>query len=125
MSKAELREAQDRGKLRGALARAFKGGNLAVPEDLPDRIENALRRALEQRLGLEMRAGRLILGSDRIENEARLGRVAALYHAADAAADGVGKLEQALRVGIAARADDDDPVQQGAGMADGVRGPGG
>jgi hypothetical protein len=46
-----------------------------------------------------MRAGRLILGSDRIAGEARSGGVAALYHAADASADGSRKLDQAWRVG--------------------------
>ena len=46
-----------------------------------------------------MRAGRLILGSDRIAEEARAGGVAALYHAADASEDGSRKLDQAWRVG--------------------------
>jgi len=61
--------------------------------------ENALRKALTERLGLEMRAGVLILGSDRIASEARGGSVAALYHAADASEDGARKLDQAWRVG--------------------------
>lgn len=105
VTRAELREAQDRGKLGAALARAFRSGKLSVPDDLPELVENALRRALAQRLGLELRAGRLIFGFDRIEGEARMGRVAALYHAADASADGVGKLDQALRVGMSGTAD--------------------
>ena len=99
VSRSELADAMKAGKLRGALARAFKGARLNVPDDLPEKTEKALRRALADRLGLETRAGRLILGSDRIENEARLGRVAALYHADDAAEDGLRKLDQALRVG--------------------------
>jgi predicted RNA-binding protein YlxR (DUF448 family) len=99
VSKAELEQAIAAGKLRGALARAFKGARLHVPADLPELVEKALRRALADRLGLETRAGRLILGSDRIEVEARRGRVGALYHAADAGEDGARKLDQALRVG--------------------------
>jgi len=99
VSKDELSRAIAGGKLRGALARAFKGARLNVPADLADLVEKALRRALADRLGLETRFGRLILGSDRIENEARQGRVAALYHAADAGEDGSRKLDQALRVG--------------------------
>jgi len=100
VSRAELEQALASGKLRGALARAFKTGKLDIPDDLPALIENALLRAFLQRLGLEMRAGRLILGSDRIAGEARMGRVAALYHASDASEDGSRKLDQALRVGM-------------------------
>jgi len=95
----ELAEALASGKLRGALARAFKTGRLAIPADLPERAEAALRRALLDRLGLELRAGLLILGSDRIARAAREGSVAALYHAKDASADGARKLDQAWRVG--------------------------
>jgi hypothetical protein len=39
------------------------------------------------------------LGSDKIAEEARRGRVAALYHARDASEDGARKLDQAWRVG--------------------------
>jgi hypothetical protein len=94
-----LAEALSSGKLKAALARAFKSGNLAIPADLPQRAETALVRAFLDRLGLEMRSGKLILGSDRIANEARMGKVAALYHAADASDDGSRKLDQAFRVG--------------------------
>lgn len=99
VSRTELREALANGKLKGALAHAFKGAKLAIPRDLPARTEIALRKALLDRLGLEMRAGRLILGSDRIADQARAGGVAALYHASDASEDGSRKLDQAWRVG--------------------------
>jgi len=99
VGRAELEQALANGRLKAALQRAFKGGALAVPDDLAELTEIALRRALLDRLGLEMRAGRLILGSDRIANEARGGGVAALYHASDASEDGSRKLDQAWRVG--------------------------
>ncbi len=99
VSRPELTQALATGKLKAALSRAFKTGKLAIPDDLPERLEDALRKAFLQRLGLEMRAGRLILGSDRIGQEARSGSVAALYHAADASEDGCKKLDQAWRVG--------------------------
>ena len=99
VSKAELEAALANGKLKAALARAFKGAKLAIREDLPERTENALRKAFLERLGLEMRTGALILGSDRIAGEARSGSVAALYHAADASEDGARKLDQAWRGG--------------------------
>jgi predicted RNA-binding protein YlxR (DUF448 family) len=99
VSRAELEAALANGKLKAALARAFKGAPLAIPPDLAERTEAALRKALLDRLGLEMRAGRLILGSDRIADQARSGGVAALYHASDASEDGSRKLDQAWRVG--------------------------
>lgn len=99
VSRAELETALSKGKLRGALARAFKGTKLDVPDDLPDRIELGLTRLLSDRLGLEMRAGKLILGSDRIAEQARAGKIALLLHAADASEGGRRKLDQAWRVG--------------------------
>jgi predicted RNA-binding protein YlxR (DUF448 family) len=100
VSKADLSAAMANGKLKGALARAFKDGSLTIPDDLADKAQAALVRALVDRLGLEMRAGFVMLGSDRIANEARSGKVAMLYHAADASADGARKLDQAWRVGL-------------------------
>lgn len=100
VSRAELEEAIASGKLRGALARAFKGAKLTIPENLGALAQDALTRAFLQRLGLEMRAGKLILGSDRIAQQARSGAVAWLGHAADASEDGCRKLDQAYRVGM-------------------------
>jgi len=99
VTRAELEDALASGKLKSALARAFRTGAIFIPEDLAMRVEDALRRALLDRMGLELRSGRLILGSDKIANEARMGRVAALFHASDASADGSRKLDQAWRVG--------------------------
>jgi hypothetical protein len=97
--RAELEEAQKKGKLRGALARAFKGAALTIPDDLGERIESALRQAALDRLGLEARSGTLITGSEKIEVAARRGEVHLLLHAADAGADGNRKLDQAWRMG--------------------------
>jgi predicted RNA-binding protein YlxR (DUF448 family) len=99
VNRPALQAAMDKGSLRGALARAFKGAPLNVPADLAQRIEDALVRASLDRLGLEMRGGMLILGAERIAEQARSGRVAALYHASDAREDGRRKLDQAWRVG--------------------------
>jgi 4-hydroxybenzoate polyprenyltransferase len=54
---------------------------------------------LTDRLGLELKAGKLLMGSDRIAENARSGKVAWLAHAADAGDDGSRKLDQAWRVG--------------------------
>src|SRR5690349_8833244 len=61
-ARTELAEAVESGKLKGALGRAFKGAHLAIPDDLAELTERALVRAFLDRLGLEMRAGKLILG---------------------------------------------------------------
>lgn len=99
VSRSELETALTKGKLKGALARAFKGAQLEIPADLPERIEAALLRAFTDRLGLEMKSGRLLVGSDRIAENARAGNVVWLAHAADASEDGSRKLDQAWRVG--------------------------
>jgi uncharacterized protein len=94
-----LEAALAKGKLRGALARAFKTNDVAARPDLGERIEQALRQAALDRLGLEARAGNLLTGSDRIEVAARRGEVELLIHADDAGEDGCRKLDQAWRVG--------------------------
>ena len=103
VSRPALESALAKGKLAGAIKRAFAnsigGAPLSIGDDLPERIEAALRRAVTDRLGLELRAGRLLLGSDRIADNARAGKVAWLGHAAGASEDGSRKLDQAWRVG--------------------------
>ena len=94
-----LEAAQAKGKLKGALARAFKTGDLSIPADLGERIEAALRQTALDRLGLEARSGTLLTGSEKIETAARRGEVHLLIHAADAGEDGNRKLDQAWRVG--------------------------
>lgn len=94
-----LDEANAKGKLKGALLRAFKVGTAEVPSDLGERIEQALRQQVLDRLGLEARGGTLINGSERVEAAARQGKVHLLIHAADAGEDGRRKLDQAWRVG--------------------------
>lgn len=99
VSREALEKALAKGKLKGALARAFKGARLSIPDDLTDRIEQVLVRAFTERLGLELKSGKLLMGSDRIAQNAREGRVEWLAHAADASEDGSRKLDQAWRVG--------------------------
>ena len=99
VGKAELEAAVRNGKLKGALQRAFKTGDVTVPEDLADRTEDALRRHALDRLGMEARAGTLLTGFDRVEAAARSGKVRLLVHASDAGDDGRKELDQAWRVG--------------------------
>ena len=94
-----LDEANTKGKLKGALARAFKTGTVEIPADLGERIELALRQQVLDRLGLEARGGTLINGSEKVEIAARQGKVHLLIHASDAGEDGNRRLDQAWRVG--------------------------
>jgi uncharacterized protein len=96
--RALIETAVAKGRLRGALVRAFKGAPIDVPADLVERIAEGLKRRALDRLGLELRTGNLILGADRILDKIRAGRVHLLLHAADASVDGRGKLDQKLRV---------------------------
>ncbi|WIW96290.1 DUF448 domain-containing protein [Altererythrobacter rubellus] len=99
VSRPELETALAKGQLKGALARAFKGAKLELPADLPDLVQHALTKALLDRLGLELRAGNVVLGTSRIDEQARSGRAELLLHASDASEDGRKKLDQAWRVG--------------------------
>jgi predicted RNA-binding protein YlxR (DUF448 family) len=99
VSRLELEQAIAKGKFKGALARAFKGEALSVPEDLPTRIADALQADVLARLGLEAKSSNLINGFDKIDQAARRGQVRLLLHASDAKADGTRKLDQAWRVG--------------------------
>ena len=98
VGRAELDAANAKGKLKAALARAFKA-DVKVPADLGDLTEAALRQTALDRLGMEARAGTLINGSDRVETAARSGKVHLLIHAADAGEDGRKRLDQAWRTG--------------------------
>jgi uncharacterized protein len=99
VGRAELDAANAKGRLKGALARAFKTGDVTVPADLGARVEKALRQATLDRLGMEARSGNLINGADRVEIAARNGNVHLLIHAADASEDGRRRIDQAWRVG--------------------------
>ena len=99
VARPELEQALAKGKLKGALARAFKTGAVEIAPDLPERIQRELARAALDRLGMEARSGTLINGADRVDQAARGGKVHLLLHASDAGADGRRKLDQAWRVG--------------------------
>ena len=99
VSGAELTKAQEKGKLAGLLRRAFKTDKIDIIDDLSGRIDRGLEKAFLDRLGLEARAGHLILGAEKIDSASRSGQVRLLLHASDASADGSGKRDQAWRVG--------------------------
>lgn len=106
VSRVELEQAIVKGKLKGALTRAFKTSDISIPPELPDMVGEALERQAMERLGLEAKASNLVTGSEKIEVAARRGQVRLLLHAGDAAADGSRKLDQAWRVGSDAEGED-------------------
>jgi len=106
VTRVELEVALAKGKLRGALARAFKTGEFMLAPELPQLIADALQRATLDRLGLEAKSGTLLTGTDRIADAARAGKLHALYHAADAGEDGMRRLAQAWRVGSGSEGED-------------------
>jgi predicted RNA-binding protein YlxR (DUF448 family) len=95
--RAILEAAMAKGKLKGALARAFKSNTLKVPDNLADQIASGLERRSLDRLGLENKAGNLIWGHERVGEALLKGKVRLLLHAADAKPDGMGKLEARRR----------------------------
>ena len=97
--RADLDIAIAKGKLKGALSRAFKTGELTIPTDLSERIADQLQRAFLDRLGLEAKSGNITTGTAKIDAAARSGQAHLLLHASDARPDGAGKLAQAWRVG--------------------------
>lgn len=99
VTRAELDTAIAKGKLKGALSRAFKTSEITIAPGLSDMIAEQLQRAFLDRLGLEGKSGKVIIGTERIAKAARSGQVRLLLHASDARPDGMGKLAQAWRVG--------------------------
>jgi len=87
--------------LLGKLKAAFKTKQIILPDDIGALVDQALMSELLQRLGLEAKASQLFTGAEKIETAARLGQVALLLHAGDAAENGRRSLDQAWRVGLA------------------------
>lgn len=90
------RDCLDKAVRRKLFARAL-GREVRVPEDLVARVEQGLRRRLLELLGLSARAGQAVCGFEKVRAALAGGRVAVLIQAADAAADGRGKLARLAR----------------------------
>jgi hypothetical protein len=79
-----------------AFARSLKRSVL-VPDDLAHRVESLLGRRLADAISLARKAGLLVAGFAKVEEMIDLGRAVVLVHAADAAGDGVAKLDRKFR----------------------------
>ncbi len=100
VDRATLDLAARKGRLKGALARAFKDGSVTAPDDLAERIATGLQARAFDRIGLENRAGNLILGGERIGEALDAGAAGLLLISADAGTD--------TRQGLAAKARNND-----------------
>jgi len=76
-----------------AFAKSLKRQATAAP-DLPERIESLLVKRVLEALSLANKAGLVVTGFDKVETLLDGGRAVALLHGANAAADGMRKLDR-------------------------------
>jgi hypothetical protein len=100
------REAVAEAVRRKAFAKSLKQ-NVSVPADLPDLVERLLQKRLAEAVSLANKAGLLVAGFAKVEELIEAEEAVALIHAADAAADGVGKLDRKFK---ALRGPNDTPA---------------
>jgi predicted RNA-binding protein YlxR (DUF448 family) len=100
------REAVAEAVRRKAFAKSLKQ-NVSVAADLPDLVERLLQKRLAEAVSLANKAGLLVAGFAKVEELIEAGEAVALIHAADAAADGVGKLDRKFK---ALRGPNDTPA---------------
>jgi len=75
-------------------ARALKT-RVTVPADLADEVDGLMVTALLGMMSLARKAGQLVSGAAKVDAAVRSGEAVAVFHAAEAAADGVRKIDQA------------------------------
>lgn len=90
------RDCLERAIRRKLFARSL-GREVVTPDDLIGRVEQGLRRRLLDRIGLSAKAGQALCGFEKVRAALGAGRTAVLIQAADAAADGRGKLARLAR----------------------------
>lgn len=75
-------------------ARALRR-DVAVPDDLAQRVDQMLERSALQALSISQKAGLVVVGFRQVDSAIRAGKASLVLHATDAAEDGVRKLDQA------------------------------
>ena len=81
---------------RKAFARSLQR-NVEAPRDLPDLVERLMQRRLAEAVSIANKAGLVVAGFAKVEELIAAGRAVALIHAADAAVDGVEKLDRKFK----------------------------
>lgn len=80
------RDVLDTARTKGAFARAARG-QVVVPPDLADQVQDGLRRRVTELLGLTRRAGQSTCGFEKAREKLLRGRVALVVQASDGSAD--------------------------------------
>ncbi len=89
----------DKAAAKRLFARAFKR-DVAVPADLGGMVDGLLAKSALGALGLARKAGMVVLGAAKTEAAVRSGKALAVFHAHEAAEDGVRKIAQARRATV-------------------------
>ncbi|MEM6463164.1 MAG: RNA-binding protein [Pseudomonadota bacterium] len=82
-------------------ARALKA-SVEVPEALDETVDSLLVSALTGMIALARKAGQIVPGFGKVDSAIRSGQAIAVFHATDAAADGIRKIDQARRAACGA-----------------------
>ena len=93
----------------GVFAKSLKQ-QVSVPPDLAERVDKLLLRRAMDALSLANKAGLVVAGFAKVDTVVASGHCQMLVHAADAAADGAGKLTRKLRAVWQAQGNTDEPV---------------
>ncbi|WP_045684140.1 RNA-binding protein [Martelella endophytica] len=102
------RSAVDKAVAKGMFARALKD-KVSADENLGVLVDTLLARQLAGMINMAMKAGEFVTGSAKVDLAIRSGAAIAVFHAADAAADGVRKLDQA-RTAYMHMAEEEEPI---------------
>jgi len=94
LDKLVLQQGLKSGKLKRAIARGFSTapGDIEISDDFDIQVEGILKKRFLSAFGLERRAGRVVLGHEKVRASALKGEIALLCVAQDAAADGLAKV---------------------------------
>lgn len=74
--------------------------NVTAQDNLPDLVDDLLKKAALGSLGLARKAGGAIFGSAQVDKAVRAGKALAVLHSSVAAPDGVRKITQARRATV-------------------------
>lgn len=81
---------------RKLFARALKT-EARAPDDLADRVEGLLASSLLGMMNMARKSGQFVSGSGKVDASVRSGAAVAIFHANDAAEDGIRKIRQAAK----------------------------
>jgi predicted RNA-binding protein YlxR (DUF448 family) len=89
-------------------ARALKK-DVKPAADLADQVDRLLVVNLTGMMNMARKAGQFVSGSMKVDNAVRAGEALAVFHASDAAADGVRKISQARKAWMLAMEEPEEP----------------